>query len=370
MSDPLMRAVAVALTRRHRELFPELTDRDRLARYTQDPAGFTDTILATLLWSGQRAMLEALLTAKRVAVCSGQKIGKTTALASLSLWLYCMGWRVFATTPTEAQLNGAYWREVRRLFGRATIRIPGEMHLSARGGLHDHETQAHIVGLLGRDVEALQGMSGANMAFIVDEASGVDDRLIEAIKGNLVGGGLLIMTGNPTRNAGEFYDAFTSKRDHYKTFEVSSLDTPTGDDVIPGLATRADCEAYRLEYGEDSPFYQVRVLGKFVVGQEGRVMPLTLIEASHAAWRENDVPDDPTLVIGCDPAGPSGDGDESAFAPRRGTRILEIIRRRGMSEEAHLVFLDGLIERWGRQGDKVVFVIDREGAIGNTLYLS
>lgn len=367
--NPLERAFLTSAVRLERELRPELTTREKLRAYAQDPGRFALDILQTKLWRKQRELAESLLEHRRVACCSGQKTGKTTTLATIALWLYCQGWRVFATTPTEHQMNQAFWREVRRLGALATIPLPGwaDIHMSARGGLHDHETQAHIVGLLGRDVEALQGMSG-RLAFIIDEASGVDKLLIEAIKGNLVGGGLLVMAGNPTRNEGEFYEAFTSKRDIYRLFEISSLDVPRGSEAIPGLALPEDCEAFRKEYGEDSPFYQVRVLGRFVVGQEGCVLPIGLIEQCHAAWRDNDVPDDGVLIVSCDPAGPGGDGDESAFAVKRGQRILELLCRRGLDTNDHLVQVDALIDKWGRAGDRLVFIVDREGDYGRDIY--
>lgn len=375
MADTLAAVLAGAARRKLRERRPEITDRERLKGYAKDPVGFARDVLQTIFWRGQADIANAVRDNKRAAVCSGQKIGKTTCFAALALWFYVLGCRVFMTAPTEQQLENALWREVKRLRARATIPIPGDLHLSSRGGLHDRETLAHITGLLGRDAESLQGMSGGSkLVFMVDEASGVEERLLEAIKGNLVGGGRLLMAGNPTRVTGEFFDAFKSKRSSYKTLEISSLDVPEDAWKILGfqhpdecgLARREDCEKYRIELGEDSPFYQVRVLGKFVVGQEGRAISIDLIERAHSAWRDNDVPDAGTLVIGLDVAGESADGDASAFAPMRGNRILEIRKMRGLSVDAHCVHLEGLFEKWGRPGDKWVVVLDGEG-IGHSV---
>jgi phage terminase large subunit len=349
---------------------PELTDRQRLEGYA-DPCDFAREILGLKLTPDQARILKAVAVSPRTAVCSGQKIGKTTLFAVTALWLYCSGWRVFLTAPTEKQLELALWREVRRLRSRATIKIPGEMNQSSRGGLHDVETQAHIVGLLGRQVEALQGMSGAKMAFLVDEAAGVTDELIEAMKGNLVGGGKLLMAGNPNRIKGEFFDAFYSKREVYQTFEISSLDVPQkpeGGAEIPGLADARECEKMRLEYGEDSPFYMVRVLGKFVIEQEGRVLPIELIEKCHRLWEENDEPtNEHTLIFGVDPSAGLDDGDRCGIAVRRGTRILAVQAIRRLVPEAVCGFLDTLIDQYSRQGDRIVVVVDASG-IGARVY--
>ncbi len=376
MGEPMgdiARAIATALAA---TLPGEPTELDKLRAIT-DPVDFARQVLGINPWRKQRQVLRAVVSNQRVAVCSGQKIGKTNLLAVVALYLYVQGWRVFVTTPTEQQLNGAFWRELRRLVSRALMPLPGarQIHTSARGGLHDQETFAHVVGLLGRDVEALQGMSDPKMAFIIDEAPGVVDELIEAIKGNLMGGGKLIMTGNPNRSSGEFFAAFKSRKQFYETFEVSSLETPncTGDEpAIPGLATPEDCEQARREYGEDSPFYQVRVLGKFVIGEEGKCMPLTLIEQAHEAWKATaGEPFDTAypLVIGIDPAGPSGEGDESVFAPRRGKRILELIARRGLNDDAHIVIARDLINKYSKPREaKSIIMLDCEGPIGAKLY--
>ena len=64
------------------------------------------------------------------------------------------------------------------------------------------------------------------MLFIVDEASGVADEIMEAILGTLSGGNnKLLMCGNPTRTSGTFYDSHTANRGLYRCHKVSSLDS-------------------------------------------------------------------------------------------------------------------------------------------------
>ena len=62
------------------------------------------------------------------------------------------------------------------------------------------------------------------MLFIVDEASGVADPIMEVILGTLSGkNNKLLMCGNPTRTSGTFYDAFYADREIYRHHTVSSL---------------------------------------------------------------------------------------------------------------------------------------------------
>ncbi len=56
--------------------------------------------------------------------------------------------------------------------------------------------------------ENMQGFHEDNMLFIVDEASGVADTIMEAILGTLSGeNNKLLMLGNPTKTSGVFMTA-------------------------------------------------------------------------------------------------------------------------------------------------------------------
>jgi len=301
----------------------------------------------------------------------------STVLAALALWFYCSfaRSRVIITAVTDNQVNGIIWREVRWLVRNAKVAIPGagDIHKIARSGLKDPETDAEIVGFTSREVEAVAGISSPHLLYLVDEANGVRDDLFAGIKGNMMGGAKLVLIGNPTKTSGEFYSAFTSKREDYKTLEISSLDTPncTGEeDPIPGLADPKQIEKFRREYGEDSPFWKMRILGKFVMAEEGKIFPSTLLEQCHVAWRDADESwRTHQLVVGLDPAGSSGEGDESAFAVRRGPRVLAVHRHRGLTPEAHLVHLRALLHTHrGAPGETPVVMLDRDGPIGERLF--
>jgi hypothetical protein len=79
----------------------------------------------------------------------------------------------------------------------------------------------------------------------VDEASGVPRVIFEAIEGNRMGGATILLLSNPTKNEGEFFDAFHSKSKLYFTLKISSRNTPNailGYKLFPGLCQRAEIE--------------------------------------------------------------------------------------------------------------------------------
>lgn len=117
------------------------------------------------------------------------------------------------------------------------------------------------------------------MLFIVDEASGVADPIMEAILGTLSGeNNKLLMCGNPTRISGTFYDAFNADRSLYKCHTVSSADSPR--------TNKQNIESLIRKYGRDSNVVLVRLFGEFPKQEDDVFTPLSWIEGSVNAEME------------------------------------------------------------------------------------
>lgn len=351
------------------------------SRYRNDPVGFAREVLGVEPWSKQVEILEAVRDYARVAVRSGHKCGKSHTAAIIALWFYCTfpDARVCMTSVTARQVDAILYREVRKIFAKARRPIDGEPRELARSGIKAEDFR-EIVGFTAKEVEGVAGISGANVLYIADEASGIPDEIFEAIEGNRAGGGRLLMLSNPTKCDGEFFDAFETKAlrqnsdgstvGFYKCLHVSSEDTPnavSGEDLIPGLARRAYVEEKRAEWGEDSPLFKVRVRGEFVRNEERKICSLHVLALAKARWEET--PSVGRLHYGIDVAGSSGSGDESVFVPRRGKKILRLVARRGLTPEGHVAELLGLIaEDRSEREPKPVVKVDRDGEVGARVY--
>lgn len=369
-----------------RTRFPSPLYRDR-------PVDFFHEVLGIEPWSKQIDVINAVRDHKRVAVASGHKIGKSNLAAGVALWFFCSfsDARVVMTSTTSRQVDQILWRELRMLRARSgrciqckhedpeALRIPrpcphstlieGEQGELARTGLKTPDFR-EVVGFTAREAEAVAGISGRHLLYVVDEASGVDDEIFTAIEGNRAGGARILLLGNPTRNEGEFFNAFYSKKHLYVSFRISSEETPnvvSGDDeLIPGLATREWIEEKKQEWGEGSPLYSVRVQGKHALSEEGRIFNLHLIAQAEHRW--HDMPDAGRLSIGLDPAGESGRGDETMFCPRRGLKSYRMRPFRGLTPEQHVATALHIIKELGLPREVPVIVVDREGPIGIKVY--
>jgi hypothetical protein len=361
------------------------------ARYRDDPLAFFREILGVEPWSRQIDVIEAVRDHPRVAVSSGHKVSKSHTAAGIALWFFSSfeGARVVMTSTTSRQVDAILWRELRMMHARAgrcvTCRrdepdgarpcphsalVSGEPRELARSGLKSRDFR-EIVGFTAREAEAVAGVSGEHLLYLVDEASGVDDAIYEAIEGNRAGGARIVMFSNPTRTEGEFYEAFNAKSKLYKTLTISSEETPnvvSGQDLIPGLATRRWIEEKREEWGEDSPMFKIRVRGEFAAREDGKILSIHAIAEAEKRWGDAD--DSGRLVVGIDPAGEGGQGDESVFAPRRAQKILALYALRGLTPEAHLAHLLGMLRRYRRPSEPAppLVVLDRDGAVGARVY--
>jgi len=254
-------------------------------------------------------------------VRSGHKIGKSSAVVVLALWFVTTRprARVVMTSASYRQVRDILWKELRRIHSVAPIPIGGRLATDPETGLQCKDGR-EIVGLSTNEPERIAGYSGPEMLFIIDEASGVDEAVFEALEGNRAGGARIVMLSNATRTAGTFFDAFHGKADFWRTIHISSEETPnvTGlEDPIPGLATREWVEEKRREWGEQSALYAVRVRGDFPAQGERAVVPLSYVLDAIAREAEPDGP----LMFGLDVAR-FGD-DESVLVARRGKAVID-----------------------------------------------
>lgn len=299
-----------------------------MAKYYDDPVGFCREQLHIEPTEAQREILEAAAASDRVAVRSGQKTGKTFCIAVLALWFLATrgpGARVVVLASTYHQLKKTLWKEVRAQASRAAKILGGPANpaLDPGTGIHFADDR-ELYGLSPRDQEALAGISGPEILFLVDEASGFPDELFEVILGNSAGKAKIVATSNPTKTSGWFFDIFRRALSGWVRIRLNSEDTPNvkaGKRLIRGLATLEWVKELRELCGKrfaDHPLYRVRVLGEFPDQSSLSVIRLSDVDAAKERWDErgHTLYRDHRLVVGVDVAR-YGD-DSSVIQGRRG----------------------------------------------------
>ena len=144
------------------------------------PLEFARDVLQVTLWSKQQEVLASLPDHRRVAVKSGNGLGKGFSAAVAVLWfLHCHDPAVvLSTAPTFRQVRHILWRQIRRLYRPARELLGGKM-LDTRWELAEDR---YAMGLSAESADEFQGFHSPNVFIVVDEAEGVSDEIFEAIE--------------------------------------------------------------------------------------------------------------------------------------------------------------------------------------------
>lgn len=277
-----------------------------MRRYQNEPVLFAKEVIGIDPDPWQKELLAAVADPKkrRISVRSGHGVGKSTAVAMAALWhvLMRVPSKTVTTAPTSSQLFDALFAEMKSLAKK--LKPPFNTLLdikSDRIELKSAPESSFISCRTSRaeQPEALAGVhSMGSILLLADEASGIAEGVFIAASGSMSGMNCTtVLTGNPTRNTGFFYDTHHRLSDSWHTMHVSCVDSPrVSDDYVEDMMRR---------YGEDSPSYHVRVLGNFPPSEEDTVIPVALIE--HAMNSDVKVHENAPSVWGLDVARQGGD---------------------------------------------------------------
>lgn len=255
---------------------------DALLKFAEDWPSAAEALYGVELEPVQRQVIGDVQAGKRqIAVKSGHGVGKTALLALISQMfeMFQMDAKTVVTAPAAAQLQDAYVPEFRKWANRLPSELrdlwefkqdrftftmlpnqPFENFVSIRTSRADQP-------------DALQGVHAPHVLLIGDEASGIPDQVFEAAGGSMSSDhATLLLTGNPVRSTGYFYDCFSRLADHWSLYTISCKDS--------GRVSPEWIEEMMERYGVDSNAFRVRVLGEFPKGDDDTVIPVELIDSA------------------------------------------------------------------------------------------
>lgn len=238
---------------------------DHIIDYVKEVIGATpDDIQGDILLSVQDN--------RNTAVRSGHGIGKSALEAWTIKWFnYSRPFpKIPCTAPTQHQLHDILWAELSKWNNRAADGWLFEW--TAERFYHKaHPERWFAVARTASTPDALQGFHEEHIFYVIDEASGVKDKIFEPVLGALTSpNSKFLLCGNPTLLVGFFYDAFNKNRSQFNTFHVDSRNS-----------SRVDKEFIQMiidMYGEDSDVFRVRVAGDFPNAEPDSFIPLNWVE--------------------------------------------------------------------------------------------
>lgn len=291
----------------------------------------------------------------RVAVSSCTGSGKTACLSWLTfMFLLCKeDVRILVTSPSFQQLTRVYYAELLKWKGKMVHPEFKKMFDITRERvtckMRDEVRVANLVTSSAENPESLAGGHADNYIILGDEASGIPEVAFDYLSGTLSTGdsGRFILTSNPTRSSGRFYEIFHRDLNSWVKLYFEAFD-------VPHISTKW-IEEYEEMYGVDSDQYRIRVLGRFPRAASTQFIRTDAVEEALKNTLDYRTYCNYPIVMGVDVAR-FGD-DETVIAVRQGPKILHIERL--MNKDGNEVA--GVIADLQHQYQSVTIFIDGIG---------
>ena len=241
--------------------------------YADHPTAFVKDIIQATPDKEQAKILESVAKNQLTTVRSGHGVGKSTVEAWVVIWFLLT--RPFpkipCTAPTQHQLFDILWAEISKWIRNNPILQKDLIWTKEKVYIKGYPEEWFAVARTASKPDALQGFHAEEVLYIIDEASGVDDKIFEPVLGALsTSGARLLMCGNPTQLSGFFYDSHHKNRASYTTFHIDGRNSSrVSQDFVQTIIRM---------YGEDSDVFRVRVAGDFPKSLPDSFIPMEWAE--------------------------------------------------------------------------------------------
>jgi len=263
----------------------------------------------------------------RMAVASGNGIGKSALIAIIVLWFMTVrqNVRIRVTANTEAQLLDVTWRELglwhTRLIHKDWFVWEATSFYHV---VHKNNWRATAYTWSENKPDAFAGIHAEHVVLIMDEASGIPMPIWEAALGYMTTSGAVHLAfGNPLRPEGGFYDCFHGKvKQRWNTRNIDSR-------TAKAAKNKKFFDELVEDYGEDSDIVRRRVRGLFPRHGSSQFISSAIVDDAIQRRIDRDEVAGYPLIMGVDVAR-FGD-DKSCIVLRRGSKLILVESYEGLN---------------------------------------
>lgn len=340
---------------------------DLLADCHDDPGMFHEAILdRPPLHAKQEAIAKSVVRNRITVVPAAHAVGKSWYAATAVLhWLYTRpDSKVITTSASNVQLTAVLWGAIKAAWSRSPIQLDGTI---SQGNAIPQRIEVapdwYAIGFSAGRAENFSGFHGDDILVIVDESSGVEQPIWDAIES--LGYTSLLALGNPIRASGHFralWGAVERGDDGYAGFHLTAFDSPhaglTDGQVkakgLPrGLTTKTWIDRVRVLYGEASLYWKTRVLAEFPDEDHDRLIPDSWIDRCVLSRRTNGVHGGLRWLAMDVSKGTGRDRTVAFVGDALGLLACEVSNRIDLPGAANLAAT--LSRRWGVPHDQITY---------------
>lgn len=306
-----------------------------LQRWVAEPVTFVRQAFGAEPDPWQARELEQLPKHDRIALAGSKGCAKTTFL-SWAIW-YALTTQVdsktAATSINGAQLRDGLWAEMAKWQARSPL-LQALFHWSAERIVRKTSPATWFAAARtwnqaadpNTQAQALAGIHGERVLFVIDEAGGVPTALIstaDAVLATKQPGhwAKVLIAGNTTSTAGALYLAMGKQRQLWHCVRVTS--DPKDPHRTPRVSAKWAQEQIDAN-GRENPWVKINVFAEFPEQAIGKWLSLSDMEAAQARQAEESMLD--PLVLGVDVGLAT---DACVIYPRRARLLYEPIVLRG-----------------------------------------
>lgn len=299
-----------------------MNDAQAILTFHDRPADYVRCVFQAEPDKWQEDALNAIATGSRLAVASGHGVGKTALTSWLIHWFMATRSdpQVVVTANTKNQLDSKTWRELAK-WNQKAVNGGWFNHSATRFTLKESPDTwfASAIPWTENNSEAFAGTHEDNVLNVFDEASSIPDVIWDVVEGSMTTtGAKWAAFGNPTRNTGRFRECWGRFRHRWHTMTVDSRDAKQAD--------KTQIQAWIDDYGIDSDFVKVRVLGQFPSQSANQFISISDVDecVKYEAEGYEHLP----KILAADIAR-FGD-DESVICVRQGRKVWPLVAWRGL----------------------------------------
>lgn len=236
-----------------------MNDAQAILTFRDRPADYVRCVFAAEPDKWQEEALNTIALKQRLAVASGHGVGKTALTSWVIHWFMATrpDPQIVVTANTKNQLDSKTWRELAKWNQRAANGA-WFSHSATRFALKEASDTwfASAIPWTENNSEAFAGTHEEHVLNVFDEASAIPDAIWDVVEGSMTtADAKWLAFGNPTRNTGRFRECWGRFRHRWHTMKVDSRTAKQAD--------AAQIQAWIEDYGIDSDFVKIRVLGEF-----------------------------------------------------------------------------------------------------------
>lgn len=226
----------------------------------------------------QRDLCNEFHAHDRHAVASGHSSGKSALSAGLILYFITVhpDPAIIVTANTAGQLRDKTWRELAKWHGNSLLKDWFDWSATRYALKAAPETWfASAVPNTPHSAESFAGAHAKHILMIFDEASAIDEAIWEVAEGATAEPGgyrKWLVWGNPTRNSGSFHRCFHAMRHRWRCRQIDTRGCKYAD--------QDQIRQWAEDYGEESDFFRVRVMGQFPNQSDRQFIATSTVESA------------------------------------------------------------------------------------------